>query len=90
MYGIRADVPGMTEAQYEPAMQQIGPHVKARPGFIAHRAGPTTGGWYVVEAWRSKEDFDAWIQEVVQPTLQAVGVAAPQLQEVPVQNVVTP
>ena len=90
MYGMRAEVPGMTQAQYEQAMQQILLPMQARPGFIAHLAGPTSGGWYVVEAWRSKEDFEAWIQEVVQPTLQAAGVAAPQIQDLPVQNVVTP
>ena len=89
MYDIRADVPGMTQAQYEQAMRQIGPQMQARPGFLAHLAGPTSGGWYVVEAWRSKEDCEAWIREVVQPALQAAGVAAPRIHDLPLQNVVT-
>jgi heme-degrading monooxygenase HmoA len=89
MYGIRADIQGMTESQYEQIMHQVQTQLQAQPGFITHLAGPTHEGWYVIEAWRSQDDFGAWIQEIMQPIFQAAGIAVPQIQELSVQNSVS-
>ncbi|HUG14783.1 MAG TPA: hypothetical protein VMM78_07150 [Thermomicrobiales bacterium] len=80
MYGIRADIQGMTEPQFEQIMQQVQTQLQAQPGFITHLAGPTHEGGYVIQAW---------VQEIMQPIFQAAGIAPPQIQELSVLNSVS-
>jgi hypothetical protein len=39
------------------------------PGAIAHMAGPTNDGWYILEIWESKADHDRFIREEVLPLM---------------------
>ena len=41
----------------------------AVPGFVAHIAGPTQGGWYIIEVWESKADHERFMQEHVIPKM---------------------
>ena len=41
------------------------------PGFVAHIAGPTQGGWYITEVWESKADHERFMQEHVIPKMPA-------------------
>ena len=68
-YGVRTDIPGMTEEQYNQMHSVLGPKGLAAPGAIAHLAGPTRDGWYILEVWESKEDYERFEREEVLPLL---------------------
>jgi hypothetical protein len=57
-----AVVPGMTKDQYDQFADLL-TKLKTEPGFIAHIAGPSEGGYRVTEFWESQEDSDRFIRE---------------------------
>lgn len=64
--------------------------MKAAPGFIFHVDGPLeSGGYQIVDAWESREAFEAWFENEVKPLLPDGGQAGgpPQIHEL--DNVVT-
>ena len=89
-YATRADIAGMTRDQYNGMFQQVGPRLKTQPGFIFHMSGPAADGYYALEVWESEAAHQAWIRDVIQPAVQAAGMAQPQFQSLPVENVVQP
>lgn len=61
--------------------------VKARVGdrdigLLVHLARPTAGGFSVTEVWRSRDDFDRAMAEILGPVMQETG-AAPGPGDVP-------
>jgi quinol monooxygenase YgiN len=42
-----------------------------------HVNGPTEGGWCVVDAWRSKEERDKFIETRIAPAAQRAGLESP-------------
>jgi hypothetical protein len=77
-YGVRMEMPGVTQAQYDAMHAQIAPFGAEAAGFIAHISGPTKDGWYVTEIWESKADWERFIQEKVAP-LMPPGAPRPQV-----------
>ena len=59
----------MTQDQYDAMHAQFGPMASETPGFVAHIAGPTEGGWYLTEVWESKADHERFMQEKVLPMI---------------------
>ena len=55
-YGFRMTLAGVTQEQYDAMHAEFAPLAGAVPGFVAHIAGPTEGGWYVIEVWESKAE----------------------------------
>ena len=56
------EVPGLTQEQYEAAVQhmsQAGPATGV-PLALVHVAGPVDGGYRIVEVWNSQEDANAF------------------------------
>ncbi len=51
---------GVTEAQYATARGMLGEELQA--GNLVHLAGPTPGGWRVVEVWESPEAMGAFFE----------------------------
>jgi hypothetical protein len=45
----------------------------APDGLVAHAAGATDDGFYVVEWWNSEADWDKFFSERLMPAFQAVG-----------------
>ncbi|HET7091884.1 MAG TPA: hypothetical protein VFI22_00350 [Thermomicrobiales bacterium] len=74
-------IPGMTEAQYRTVRRQLGED--APPGQLVHIAGPTDGGWQVVEVWESPEAMGAFFQS------PQAGAAFQAAEIAPVQPVVS-
>jgi hypothetical protein len=68
-YGVRMELPGVTQEQYDQMHAHFGPLAAAAQGFVAHISGPTAGGWYMTEVWESKADFDRFMQEQVFPSM---------------------
>ena len=87
------DSPGGTQQQYEEVVSRLtdGRGFKSLDdwpvsGILSHVAGPTEGGWRVVDVWESEEAFQRF-GDVIGPVLQEVGLPGePQL--FPVHNVV--
>ncbi|TMF06387.1 MAG: hypothetical protein E6I52_00560 [Chloroflexi bacterium] len=79
-YGIRTELAGVTQQQYDGMHEVFGPLAGQAPGFIAHIAGPTEGGWYMTEVWESKADYDRFMQEHVFPKLPP-DAPRPKIQE---------
>ena len=55
---ILIETPGLTQKQYDAAAQlidQAGPF----EGWLTHIAGPTEGGWPIVDVWTSQAAADA-------------------------------
>ncbi len=47
--------------------------------IVMHVAGPTRGGWYVLEVWESKADYERFMQKVL--PLLPPGAPWPSIQE---------
>jgi len=79
-YGVKLELPGLTQEQYDAMHAQLAPIGAEATGFVAHVSGPTQGGWYVMEVWESKADFERFIQEKVAP-LMPPGAPRPNVVE---------
>ena len=74
---MRADVPGMTEEQFQVMFAPLIEQLKTYPGFLDHSSGPFPGGYQVTEAWESQAAHERWVQEVIVPTMQRAGLTDP-------------
>lgn len=79
-YGIRAEFAGMDQQGYDAMHAQFAPLGAEAPGFVAHIAGPTAGGWYLMEVWESKADHERFMQEHVLPNMPP-GAPMPKMEE---------
>jgi hypothetical protein len=79
-YGVRMELPGVTQEQYDQMHAVFGALAGKAPGFVAHIAGPTENGWYITEVWESKVDHDRFMQEEVFPKMPPNG-PVPKIQE---------
>jgi hypothetical protein len=68
-YGVKLEMPGVTQEQYDALHAQLQSLSGEATGFVAHISGPAQGGWYVMEVWESKADFERFIQEKVVPMM---------------------
>ena len=70
-YGIRTEIPGMTQEQYDQVHAIFEPKARAARGALFHAAGPTADGWYTFEVWESREDYERFIKDEVTPVIGA-------------------
>ena len=82
------DIPGMTQNQYEQFRGAIAPNNRTSdaPGLLHHIAGPTDGGWRVIEVWESQAAADRFFQDKLAPLFQQANVQITQPQVFPVHN----
>lgn len=64
--------PGGTAAHYAALGEAMG-QVPVPEGRVAFLAGPTDGGWLVVQVWRSREELDAFNAGHLLPALRLLG-----------------
>ncbi|HVE91439.1 MAG TPA: hypothetical protein VNE62_03920 [Actinomycetota bacterium] len=87
------DSPGTTREQYEQVVSRLtnGRGLNTLSdwpvkGILSHAAGPTEGGWRVIDVWESEEAFQRF-GEVFGPVLREAGYPGePQL--LPIHNFV--
>ena len=87
--GLVMEFPGGTKEQYDKVMDILGfegPETWPR-GSIFHMAGPTAGGWKVVDVWESRKDFDRFVAERLARVTQEVGLPRPVPEEFPVHYI---
>jgi hypothetical protein len=78
---------GMTQQQYDQAMDRLQLGGKSPSGQIFHVAGPIEGGWCVIDVWESQAAFDRFIQEKLGRVLQEIGLPPLQPRIIPVHNI---
>jgi hypothetical protein len=89
--------PGMDQAVYDEVNGRVNPPDQPPEGLILHFAGQSPEGWRIVDVWDSRDTFDTFFQEKVQPVLlDVVGEEAlsqgtpPTVTSWPVHNHETP
>src|SRR6478609_3696397 len=69
-----AEIPTMTSEQYRNAIDQVRAQLTAAPGFLAHAGTPMAQGFRVTEIWESQEDCQRFLERVIIPMAQQVGI----------------
>jgi hypothetical protein len=73
--GLIFDGVGVRQEQYYQVFNQVTDNGKNRvPGMLSHHAGPTEGGFCVVETWVSLEALQQFFAEQGQAALEAAGI----------------
>jgi quinol monooxygenase YgiN len=72
--GLIFDGVGITEAQYEQARREVAPDNRLLPGMLSHHAGPSEGGWCVIETWESQEALQAFFEQKLGQALQRANI----------------
>jgi hypothetical protein len=72
---VRID--GMSADDYDAAAEQAAPGGGAPEGAVFHVAGPIDGGWFVADAWVSREARDRFMENNVGPALENTGATGP-------------
>jgi hypothetical protein len=64
---------GFTQEMYDRIAEQVLDQIVSAKGFVAHFGGPLDNGWEVTEVWETKQDQEAWFNDVIAPKLPADG-----------------
>ncbi|MGZ4590614.1 MAG: hypothetical protein ACXV3C_04285 [Actinomycetes bacterium] len=63
MYAWCQDMPGVSAADYEKVLAELGGAEKTAPGLVAHVAGPVEGGYRIVDVWETRDDAERFRQQ---------------------------
>ena len=66
------------------AYDRLGASLQAQgapAGILFHSCGAVPNGWRIVDAWRSQEDFDHFVDETLLPAARSLGIPAPARRE---------
>jgi quinol monooxygenase YgiN len=73
--GLLFDGSGVTQAQYEQVLNDVTANgTRQVPGMLTHHAGPTDGGFCVVETWESQEALQDFFEQHLGQALAAAGI----------------
>ncbi|HEY6888670.1 MAG TPA: hypothetical protein VI300_12850 [Solirubrobacter sp.] len=61
------EMPGAGSREYEQAFALIHPGGAWPDGQLSHIAGPTPDGFRVIDVWESREAFERFERDVLQP-----------------------
>ncbi|MGQ4878973.1 hypothetical protein ACOJCM_10435 [Billgrantia sp. LNSP4103-1] len=71
---------GVTEQSYEALGVKLAS--KGTPaGILYHACGPVTGGWRIMDVWRTSEDFDSFVDGTLLPAARTLGFPEPVKRE---------
>ncbi len=76
---VQMEFSGATLAQYDQVIQKMGFHTggPGAPGGLFHWVTKTDGGIRVVDVWESRDQFEKFSQDKVQPLTAQVGITEP-------------
>lgn len=83
------DVPTMTAQQYDVVAERLGwatVDVTPPDGLVMHVAGPTAGGWRIVDVWRDEAAFRRFASNAVAPALEGLQLPAYEPQVIPIHH----
>ena len=70
--GIIMEFEGFSPDTYEAVREKINWPQDWPEGVSFHVAGPSGDGMRLVEIWESREQYDRWMQDTIQPALREV------------------
>lgn len=70
--GIIMEFDGFSVDTYEAVRDRINWPESWPEGISLHVAGPTSDGMRLVEIWESRQQYDDWMQNTIQPALENV------------------
>jgi hypothetical protein len=73
------DFPGGTIEQYHEVVERMHLDGRMAPGGLFHAAGSYDGGLRVIDVWEDTAHFERFRDEQIIPHTQAVGLGAPQV-----------
>jgi hypothetical protein len=76
---VIGEVPGMTSEQDDAMVDALDLAQNPPAGGRFRLSGPMDGGWRIVSLWESREQFEAFLEERLNPAREATGRPAPQL-----------
>lgn len=92
--GLRLKFEGGNQEQYEAVHKKVNVDEDPPQGLIFHSAGPIEGGWGVIDFWESRDAFDRFVNDRLQPSLEGLGndgfAGPPDVKEFPVHNITKP
>ncbi len=92
--GLRLKFADGTQEQYETVHAHIDADANPPEGLIFHAAGPTEGGWGIIDFWESRGHFDRFLETRLGPAIHELGDRAPanppDVKEFPVQHILKP
>src|SRR5919199_4277180 len=83
---VIGELPGGDAAMDQRIMQELGLQNTAAPGAIARFAGPTDTGYRIITVWESEDAFQTFRRERLAPTLERLGMGAPNAQVFPLDS----
>ena len=88
---VQLDFKGGTLAQYDEVIKKMGFHPGGTggPGGISHWVMKTADGFRVTDVWVSKEAFEKFSNEKIEPFSKEVGLPPPTVQFFEVHNYLT-
>lgn len=87
-FAVVLDVPGGTEQQYDQIAANVFPEGKLPDGWLLHVAGQIQNGWREVNIVSSREEFEAFSRERVEPATEKVGDPPAQVTFFPIHNLI--
>ena len=73
--GLLFDGPGTTQDQYYQVFNEVTDNgTRQVPGMLSHHAGPTDGGFCVIETWESQEAFQHFVEHHLGKAIAAAGI----------------
>lgn len=83
---VMADVPGGNAQRDEELMRVMGTTEEPPPGVLLRLAGTAETGWRVISVWESREAFEEFRANTLEPALRQVGMPMPTFQFWPVES----
>lgn len=59
-------------------------------GLVMHWSAPSRTGIRVVDHWRSREDFERFVQSRLAQTMEGIGMPQPRVTQFEVYNTIDP
>jgi hypothetical protein len=66
------ELEGMSETMYEELCERVALRDDPPDGLIFHAAGPAPTGWRIVDVWDTPDHWDAYFEETVRPSIDAI------------------
>ena len=69
-FGVIHHFPGGTQENYEASIAAVHPASGLPDGQIFHAAGPSAGGWTIMAVHDSKESWEQFRDQILQPRMK--------------------
>ena len=76
---VIGEAPGMTSEQDDAMVDALDLANNPPAGGRFRLSGPMDGGWRIVSLWESREHFETFLEERLNPAREAAGRPAPRL-----------